>query len=155
MFNLTTWLGTKKKVKMHKNIAGSFASRNSVDLLVLPLIVVVIRPVTSLGHQEGRSVFWEGPKFFELWSIVNICPAHFSRGDCPPCALPGYGSGCDYAGHLKKWRSRKVTVSPVFTHTTKPAPEAELFTTSSLLWFQRLTRAVATPTANEKLTRSS
>jgi len=27
-------------------------------------------PVTSLGHQEGRSVFWEGPKFFELCPIV-------------------------------------------------------------------------------------
>jgi len=22
------------------------------------------RPVTSLGHQVGRRVFWEGPKFF-------------------------------------------------------------------------------------------
>jgi len=27
------------------------------------------RPVTSLGHQEGRRVFWEGPKFFELCPI--------------------------------------------------------------------------------------
>ena len=32
------------------------------------------RPVTSLGHQGGRRVFWEGPKFLKL------CPTHFSRG---------------------------------------------------------------------------
>jgi len=32
------------------------------------------RPVTSLWHQEGRRVYREGPKFFEL------CPTHFSRG---------------------------------------------------------------------------
>jgi len=32
------------------------------------------RPVTSLGHQVGRRVFWEGPKIFKL------CPTHFSRG---------------------------------------------------------------------------
>jgi len=24
----------------------------------------LIRPVTSLENQEGRRVFWEGPKFF-------------------------------------------------------------------------------------------
>jgi len=28
------------------------------------------RPVTSLGYQEGRSVFWEGPKGFELCPII-------------------------------------------------------------------------------------
>jgi len=45
------------------------------------------RPATSLEHQEGRRVFREGPKFFEL------CPTHFSRlgknfstGASPPCA---------------------------------------------------------------------
>jgi len=32
------------------------------------------RPVTSLRHQMGQRVFWEGPKFFKL------CPTHFSRG---------------------------------------------------------------------------
>jgi len=30
------------------------------------------RPVTSLGHQSGRRIFWEGPKFFK------VCPTHFS-----------------------------------------------------------------------------
>jgi len=29
------------------------------------------RPVTSLGHQEGRRVFREGPKFFELCPVVS------------------------------------------------------------------------------------
>jgi len=28
------------------------------------------RPVTSLGHQVGQRVFWEGPKFFNLCPIV-------------------------------------------------------------------------------------
>jgi len=28
------------------------------------------RPVTSLGHQVWRKVFWEGPKFFKLCPIV-------------------------------------------------------------------------------------
>jgi len=28
------------------------------------------RPVTSIGHQVGRRVFWEGPKFYEQRPIV-------------------------------------------------------------------------------------
>jgi len=32
--------------------------------------VLVTIPVTSLGHQEGQRVFWNGPKFFELFPIV-------------------------------------------------------------------------------------
>jgi len=28
------------------------------------------RPVTSLGHQVGRRVFWKGPKFFKLCPIL-------------------------------------------------------------------------------------
>jgi len=50
------------------------------------------RPVTSLGHQEGRRVFWEGPKFFELCPIVSHYilsifaggGENFSRGTSPP-----------------------------------------------------------------------
>ena len=30
------------------------------------------RPVTSLGHQEGRRVFWDGPRFFELCPKILI-----------------------------------------------------------------------------------
>jgi len=54
---------------------------------------VKVRPVTSLGHQEGRRVFREGPKFFEL------CPTHLSRGakillrGDPSPYPPGYGPG--------------------------------------------------------------
>jgi len=33
----------------------------------------VTRPVTSLGHQGWRRVFWEGPKFFKLCPIVCNC----------------------------------------------------------------------------------
>jgi len=50
------------------------------------------RPVTSVGHQEGKRVFWEEAQFF--WTVSNSfkrCPANFSRGDeknfrggCPP-----------------------------------------------------------------------
>jgi len=37
-------------------------------------IRVICKPVTRLGHQEGRRVFREGPRFFLL------CPTHLSRG---------------------------------------------------------------------------
>ena len=37
---------------------------------------IMIRPVTSLGHQEGRRVFWEGLNFFELCPIVANCIQH-------------------------------------------------------------------------------
>jgi len=50
------------------------------------------RPVTSLGHPEGRRVFWEGPKFFELCPVVSNDDQHifpggannFLRGIRPP-----------------------------------------------------------------------
>jgi len=50
------------------------------------------RPVTSLEHQEGRRVFWEGPKNFELCPIVLDYVQHilsmggdkFSRGASTP-----------------------------------------------------------------------
>jgi len=38
------------------------------------------RPVTSLGHQEGRRGFWEGPKFFELCPIVSSDVQHIFPG---------------------------------------------------------------------------
>ena len=53
---------------------------------------ICLRPVTILGHQEGRSVFWEGPKFFVLCPIVwKYIQQIFLGGRAPPCALPGYG----------------------------------------------------------------
>jgi len=56
----------------------------------------ITRPVTSLGQQEGRRVFWEGPKYFELCPVLfkfvqNIFPGGekiFTRGGFAP---PGYG----------------------------------------------------------------
>jgi len=47
------------------------------------------RPVTSLGHQEGRRVFREGPKFFELCKIfLNYVQHIFSRGGAKNFLLP-------------------------------------------------------------------
>ena len=55
------------------------------------------RPVTSLGHQEGRQVFWEGPKILIMSNSFKLCPTYFSRGVekfCRGCfATPGYGPG--------------------------------------------------------------
>jgi len=55
---------------------------------------MVSRPVTSLGHQEGRRVFWEGPKFFELCPVIlndvqYVFPREakiFLGGASPPCS---------------------------------------------------------------------
>jgi len=56
------------------------------------------RPVTSLGHQGGRRVFWEGLKFLKL------CPTHFSRwsekfcrGSFVPCAPSWLRAVCRYS----------------------------------------------------------
>jgi len=57
----------------------------------------IIRPVTSLGHQEGRRVFRKGPKFFELCPIClnyvqNIFPGgakNFLAGASSPPLVPG------------------------------------------------------------------
>jgi len=40
-----------------------------------------IRPVTSLEHQEGRRVFWEGPQAFELCPIVLNDVQHIFPGE--------------------------------------------------------------------------
>jgi len=38
------------------------------------------RPVTSLGHQEGRRVFREGPKFLHHVQFFKLSQTHVSRG---------------------------------------------------------------------------
>ena len=55
------------------------------------IAVLYYRPVTSRGHKEGRRVFREGPKYFELCPIVlnyvrHIFPggAKFFLGGAPP-----------------------------------------------------------------------
>jgi len=60
----------------------------------LPPRTIATRPVTSLGHQAGWRVFWEGPKFFKLCNIVlNYVQQNFPGGAKtlpgglrPPCA---------------------------------------------------------------------
>jgi len=60
---------------------------------------LTIRPVTNLGHQVGRRVFWEEPKFFKVCRIVSNYAQHiFPReekkiwgGILPHCTPPGYG----------------------------------------------------------------
>ena len=36
-----------------------------------PRSTVPARPVTSLGHQRGRRVFWERPKYFKPWPTIS------------------------------------------------------------------------------------
>ena len=38
------------------------------------------RPVTSLGHQEGRRVFWGAQIFWTVSNSFKLRPTHFSRG---------------------------------------------------------------------------
>jgi len=62
-------------------------TRFRLDNIVLNFFVTLdsvvrlqIRPVTSLGHQDGRRVFSEGPKFFELCPIVKTMSNTFFQG---------------------------------------------------------------------------
>jgi len=62
-----------------------------------PLSCREARLVTSLGYQKRR-VYWEGPKFFKLYSIVLNYVEHiflggrkFFRGCFAPPATPRYG----------------------------------------------------------------
>jgi len=56
------------------------------------------RPLTSLGHQDGRRIFREAPKLFELCGIFLKNVQHIFPGGRkvflgrfrPPCAPPGY-----------------------------------------------------------------
>jgi len=62
-------------------------------------LCVMIRPVTSLVHQEGRRVFQEGSQFFELCPIFLNCVQHtFPEGEkkfVGVFASSGYGRGHD------------------------------------------------------------
>jgi len=117
-----TWwqYGTQKWYAIRKSLgttefgktgctSGSFSSFPLFQLLVSPTSFPVnyfcscrsylsttskSRPVTSLGHQEGQRVFWEGPKFFKLCPIVSNNVQHifperriFFRGAKPPATL--------------------------------------------------------------------
>ena len=64
------------------------ASTTVIALTEICCLLLLCRSVTSLGHQGGRRVFWEGTKFFKL------CPIHFSMASEKFCkgsfAPPGY-----------------------------------------------------------------
>ena len=75
----------------------SLFSETLCKMFVINAILDRRRPVTSLRHQEGRRVFRERPKFFELrpiflkyWQHIFPGGAHnFLAGEAPP----GYGPG--------------------------------------------------------------
>ena len=74
-----------------------------------------IRPVTSLGDQWWRRVFWEGPKIFKLYmsNSFQLCPTHFSRegivqGGFSPTRSPGYGP----ATHQFIWQQQQKYGAP-------------------------------------------
>jgi len=89
------WVPTPKRKTLQRQAISNVTQKLHVlqfDFVMirserkLTLTCIKIRPVTSLGHQGGQRVFWEGPKFFKL------CPRHFSRwgekflGEAsPPC----------------------------------------------------------------------
>jgi len=64
---------------------------------------VTTRPVTSLGHQVGQRIFWEGPTFFQLWPAFWTMSNTFFQGrrkslqgELRP---PGYGPGYYHIAH--------------------------------------------------------
>ena len=66
-----------------------YSTKKPINQTVLP------RPVTSLEHQVGRRVFWEGPKFFKLCPTVfnfaqQIFPGGSTKfaGEASPPFLP-------------------------------------------------------------------
>jgi len=58
-------------------------------------VTLVSRPVTSLGHQEGRKVFCGAQIFLTMANSFQLCPTHLSRGgkkfSREGFAPPGYG----------------------------------------------------------------
>jgi len=75
-----------------------------------PSLTPLPRPVTSLVHQVGRSVFWERPKFFKL------CPIHFSRwGEKNFNALPPWLRAWAY--RRLKWHYTKNQVASIKSGT--------------------------------------
>ena len=69
-FSNVFWVFTSGPLKW---LVGFFLL-NSPPPCLKPLgMLLSSRLVTSLGYQEVRRVFWEGPKYFEQ------CPTHFSK----------------------------------------------------------------------------
>jgi len=76
-------------------------------------IKLLSRPVTSLGHEAGRRLFWEGPKFFKLCPTVLNYVQHIFPGGAKKIfggfRPPGYEPAF-------KWR-----LYPTFRRSTPPA----------------------------------
>ena len=77
-FSVIKWTQTRKSCR-NASIIGvsSLVNQSDLDCRTHHLNlcnkgIPADRPVTSLGHQEGRSVFREGPKFFELCPEVKV-----------------------------------------------------------------------------------
>jgi len=90
--------------------SGKNATRQSYSL-------VYSRPATSMGHQGGRRVLWEGLEFFKLClrvlndvlHIFHVGRKVLQNGASPPCA-PGYVPGILY----RHWVQR-MSDSHIFT----------------------------------------
>jgi len=53
----------------------------SIFLALFFILYIVVRPITSLGHQERRRVFWKGPKVFEVCPIFSKYIQHIFPGE--------------------------------------------------------------------------
>jgi len=92
IFCVESWLGRVS----HSRVAGTVESLQVIGLQARVAVksskikhllsYVFFRPVTSLGHQGWRRVFWwspnflKGPKFFKLCPIVFNCAQHIFPG---------------------------------------------------------------------------
>jgi len=56
----------------------------------------IYRPVTSLGHQGRRRVFWEGPNFFKLCPIVLTYAQHIFPGRAKSMGRGVHGYGPEH-----------------------------------------------------------
>jgi len=88
-FCIRHWMGPRKcsSNRVPRLIRPALA-RNPLQILAtLPVSIATVRPVTSLGHQGWRIVYWEGPKFFKLQYVQHIFPErakNFAKIFCFP-----------------------------------------------------------------------
>jgi len=113
MVNKVTFLDFRVGDRPHLNpslFRSSIGSKNALFWLQCFFFThASFRHVTSLGHQGVRRVFREGPKFFELCSMVlnfvqHIFPgeAKIFQGPSPPCT-PNYCPGFFTHGINQGW----------------------------------------------------
>ena len=66
------------------------ASSDIIECVHIHSNLHIIRPVTSLGHQDGRRVFREGQQFFELSPIFLNCVQHIFPGGAKNFLVGGF-----------------------------------------------------------------